>query len=154
MATSHTMQKAQQTGTRGNLALMIVLRVIGAGLLAGMAYIHYDLWGLGYSSVSLIGPLFLVNAIVGVLLALAVLVLPGTLLGITSTLSSLFTLGTLAALLVSIFWGLFGFHETLGAPLLKTTLIVEGAGVVVLAVLAMLAARRNGMWNWRPSTTS
>jgi hypothetical protein len=151
MATSHTMQK---TGTRGNVVFMVALRIVGAALLVGMAYIHYDLWGLGYSSVSLIGPLFLANAIIGVLLAIAVIVMPSTLLGITSTLSSLFTLGTLAALLVSIFWGLFGFHETLGAPLLKTTLTVESAGVVVLAVLAVLAARGNGLWKWLPSSGS
>lgn len=150
MTTSDTMQRAGST--RGNAVILIALRIVGAALLVGMAWIHYHLWGLGYSSVPLIGPLFLVNAVVGVLLAVAVLALPGKLLSITATLSSLFTLGTLAALVVSMVWSLFGFHETPGAPLLKTTLIVEGAGVIVLAVLAMLAARGNGMWKWLPNS--
>lgn len=149
MATSDTMQRS--SSTRGNAVLMIALRIVGAGLLVGMAWIHYHLWGLGYSSVPVIGPLFLANAIIGVLLAVAVLALPGKLQGITATLSSLFTLGTLLALLVSMSWGLFGFKESTGAPLLKTTLIVEGAGVIVLAVLAVLAARGKGMWKWLPS---
>ena len=134
------------------LALLVVLRIVGALALLGMAYIHYHLWGIGYHTVSLIGPLFLVNAIAGAALAIAVLTVPRGLLGITSALSSLFTLGTLAALLVSLFWGLFGFKETTGAPLLKTTLIVEGLGVLVLAVLAALAARGEGMWRWLPAT--
>ncbi len=151
MTTSGTVRPAT---TRSNVVLAVALRIVGAALLVGMAWIHYHLWGLGYSSVSLIGPLFLTNAIVGVLLALAVLFIPGRLLGITSALSSLFTLGTLAALLVSIFWGLFGFDETFQGPLVKTTLVVEIAGVIVLALLAGVAARRNGMWNWTaPSAT-
>lgn len=151
MATSHTVDKAR---ARGNVALMIGLRIVGAALLVGMAWIHYYLWGLSYSSVPVIGPLFLVNAIVGVLLAIAVIVIPSRMLGITAALSSLFTLGTLAALLTSIFWGLFGFQETFQAPLIRTTLAVESAGVIVLAVLATLAARGDGMWRWLPNSVS
>jgi hypothetical protein len=145
MTTSDTVRPAT---TRSNVVLLVTLRIVGAALLVGMAWIHYHLWGLGYSSVSLIGPLFLTNAIVGVLLAVVVLFIPGRLLAITSALSSLFTLGTLAALLVSIFWGLFGFVETFSGPLVKTTLAVEIAGVVLLAVLAAVAAQRSGMWDW------
>src|ERR1700754_263753 len=110
MATSQAMRPAIMP-----VAAMVVLRILGAAGLLGMAYIQYHLWGIGYNTVSLIGPLFLVNAIVGALLAIAVLVVPGRMLGITATLSSLFTLGTLAALLVSLFWGLFGFKESVGA---------------------------------------
>ncbi|HEX5400879.1 MAG TPA: hypothetical protein VFX16_01110 [Pseudonocardiaceae bacterium] len=138
---------------RGNVVLTVGLRIVGAVLLVGMAWIHYHLWGIGYNTVSLIGPLFLVNAIVGALLAIAVLAVPGRMLGITATLSSLFTLGTLAALLVSLFWGLFGFKESIGAPLLKTTLVVEGAGVIILAILGALAARGDGMWQWLPTSS-
>jgi hypothetical protein len=151
MATSDT--TVRPAAARGNLVLTVGLRIVGAALLVGMAWIHYHLWGIGYNTVSLIGPLFLVNAIVGALLAIAVLVVPGRMLGITATLSSLFTLGTLAALLVSMFWGLFGFKETTGAPLLKTTLLVEAAGVVFLAILGLLAARGDGMWKWLPNST-
>ncbi|HEY3752270.1 MAG TPA: hypothetical protein VGL80_24060 [Pseudonocardiaceae bacterium] len=151
MATSDT--AVRPATARGNFLLTVGLRVVGAALLLGMAWIHYHLWGIGYNTVSLIGPLFLVNAIVGVVLAIAVCAVPGRMLGIMATLSSLFTLGTLAALLVSMFWGLFGFKETTAAPLLKTTLVVEAAGVIILAILGVLAARGDGMWKWLPTTT-
>jgi hypothetical protein len=149
MTTSGTVRP---TTVRSHLVVMITLRVVGALLLLGMAWIHYHLWNVGYNTVSLIGPLFLVNAIVGVALAVAVCVVPNRMLGIASSLSSLFTLGTLAALVVSLFWGLFGFHETVQAPLLRTTLFVEALGVLALAGLAALAARAEGMWRWLPST--
>lgn len=142
MTTSETVRPA---AARSNVVVLVATRIVGAALLVGMAWIHYHLWGEGYSSVSLIGPLFLTNAIAGVLLALVVLLIPGRMLGVTAALSSLFTLGTLAALLVSIFWGLFGFTESFQGPLVTTTLVVEIAGV---AALAALAARAGGMWGW------
>lgn len=145
MTTSHTVEKA---GARGNVALMVTLRIIGAALLVGMAWIHYDLWTeSGHSNqfgLNFVVTLFLVNAIVGVLLAIAVLVIPRRMLGITSVLSSLFTLGTLVALLVSIFWGLFGYTETFSNPLVPPTIVEEAAAVIVLAVLGWLAVRANG----------
>jgi hypothetical protein len=151
MATSDILRPAT---AHGNFVLTVGVRIVSAALLLGMAWIHYHLWGIGYNTVSLIGPLFLVNAIVGVVLAIAVCAVPGRLLGITATLSSLFTLGTLAALLVSLFWGLFGFKETAAAPLLRTTLIVEAAGVIILAILAAVAAQGDGMWRWLPASTA
>lgn len=132
-------------------ALLIVLRVAGALLLLGMAWIHYFLWQSDdYSSVNVIGPLFLVNVVIGVLLAVAVVSVPGRMLSVTSALSSLFTLGTLAALLTSLVWSLFGFRESTQGPFVKTTIAVEAFGVVVLAILAAVSARRSGMWQWVP----
>jgi hypothetical protein len=149
-----TMSRTARPATgRAGLAVLVGLRVAGAALLVGMAWIHYHLWVLGYSSQSLIGPLFLTNAVAGVVLALAVLGLPSRALGVTAALSSLFTFGTLAALVVSLFWGLFGFRESIQGPLVKTTFVVEIAGVVVLGVLAAVASRRNGMWRWLPGGT-
>lgn len=131
--------------------LLIALRVAGALLLLGMAWIHYFLWQSDdYSSVNVIGPLFLVNVVIGVVLAVAVVSVPGRLLSVTSALSSLFTLGTLAALLVSMVWSLFGFRESTQGPFVKTTIAVEALGVVVLAILAAVSARRSGMWQWLP----
>jgi cation transport ATPase len=144
---------AMRTGTaRANAVVTMGLRIVGAGLLLAMAWIHWYLWAYSqYDSVPVIGPLFLINAIVGALLAIAVLAAPSRMLGITATLASLFTLGTLAALLVSIFWGLFGLQESLQGPLVPTTLTVEPLGVIVLAVLAVVATRSAGMWNWLPN---
>ncbi len=49
--------------------------------------------------------------------------------------------GTLAALLLSLTIGLFGFSDTLQAPLAPTTLVVESIGVVLLGMTAALIGR-------------
>lgn len=140
--------------SRGHLVLTVGLRIVGAALLLGMAWIHWYLWAYSsYDTVPVIGPLFLINAILGVLLAIAVCAAPGRMLAIAGALSSLFVLGTLVALLVSLWWGLFGLQESLQGPLVPVTLVVEPLGVIVLAVLAAVAARRDGMWNWLPGST-
>lgn len=152
MTTSDTWRPATTRWlTRWQAALLVGLRVIGALLLLGMAYIHYFLWQSDdYSSVNVIGSLFLVNVVIGVLLAAAVCCVPNRVLSVTAALSSLFTLGTLAALLASMVWSLFGFRESTQGPFVKTTVTVEALGVIVLAVLAALSARRSGMWQWLP----
>lgn len=155
MTTSHTADKAQ---TRASAVLLLVLRIIGAGLLGGMAWIHYDLWTQSGSSsdagINFVVALFLVNAIVGALLAIAVLVIPGRMLSVTAAVSSLFTFGTLMALLVSIWWGLFGYTESFQNPLVPPTIVEEVAAVIVLAVLAVFAGRANGMWSWVPGNNN
>lgn len=145
---SHTMRS---DNARVSFAVMVALRVVGAGLLATMGWIHFYLWAYGGFGEGLVGVLFLINGIVGGLLAIAVLFMPGRLLGITAALSSLFTLGTLAALLGSMWFGLFGFYESTQTPLVPTTLVIEPLGVIALAVLATVAARQDGLWSWLPT---
>jgi hypothetical protein len=148
MATSGTMPASS---TRVTPATMVVTRILGAAALLAMAGIHFFLWGWDqYDQVPIIGPLFLINAVVGVLLTVAICVVPWRMLAITATLSALFDLGTLFALLVSIFWGLFGVRESFQYTIVTSTVVVEIAGVAVLAVLASLASRRAGMWTWLP----
>lgn len=146
MATSDTVEAST---ARSSVVVLVVLRIVGAALLVGMAYIHFHLYGAGYY-LTTVGPAFIANAVLGLLGAIALLVLPNRMLGIISTLGGLLALGTLAALLISIYGNLFGYQETLSAPLLKSTFVVESAGVVVLAVLAALSTRSFGMWNWLP----
>ncbi|HEX5405775.1 MAG TPA: hypothetical protein VFX16_26165 [Pseudonocardiaceae bacterium] len=146
MATSNTVGASTD---RANFVVTLILRIAGAALLVGMAYIHYHLYVAGYH-LTAVGPAFIANAVLGIIAAIAVLVMPSKLLSITSALSSLLMLGTFAALMISIYAGLFGYKETTTAPLLKTTYVVEIAGTIVLAVLAILVARRHGMWKWMP----
>ena len=119
-----------------------VLRVLGAVLLLAIAGIHLYLWQQGYRNIAVIGPAFMLQAIIGVGGALLVLVARGRLLPVAAALGALFALGSLGALLVSTFVGLFGFRESTAAYLWWETLWVEIAAVVVLAVLAGLTARR------------
>ncbi|HEX5114140.1 MAG TPA: hypothetical protein VFW65_02975 [Pseudonocardiaceae bacterium] len=146
MATSDTMGAST---ARSNVVALVVLRIVSALLLLGMAYIHFHLYRAGYY-LTAVGVPFIINSVLGLLGAIALVVVPNKMLAIMGTLGSLLSLGTLAALLISIYGSLFGYHETLSAPLLKSTFAVESAGVVVLAVLAVLAARRFGMWKWLP----
>ena len=118
------------------------LRVVGAALLAGMGWIHWELYDLGYSSVPTIGPLFLLNAVLGALAAAAVLVTPSRWLALVELGGALLSFGTLAALVTSATVGLFGFTETWDAPLIGRTLVVETVGVVVLLAAALLHRRR------------
>jgi hypothetical protein len=118
------------------------LRVVGALLLAAMGWIHLDLWLDGYRTIDVIGPAFLLNTIGGFGLAALLLVTPRRFLPWVAALGALFCAGTLGALLISTWWGLFGFKETTAASLWWESFWVELAGFVVLAALAALAARR------------
>jgi hypothetical protein len=141
MATSNASSTARiSINARG--VLLVLLRIAGAALLLGMAWIHWHLWlDDGYRTLTPIGQLFLANAIGGVVLAIAVGLTPNRFLVLVSSLCALFTAGPLAALLLSLTSAsLFGFHESIQAPLAVTTIWVEAAGVVVLAGLSVLAA--------------
>jgi hypothetical protein len=118
------------------------LRLLGAALLLAIAGIHLYLWQQGYSGIELIGPAFLAQAVIGVGGAGLLLVTRGRLVALAAALGALFALGSLGALLVSTFVGLFGFREATTATLWWETLWVEIAAIVVLAVLTAVAARR------------
>jgi hypothetical protein len=122
--------------------LLWTLRVLGAGLLAGMGWIHLDLWLDGYRTIDVIGPAFLLNAIAGFGLAILLLVSPRPLLLGVAALGAVAALGTLGGLLLASTVGLFGFVESTAAALWWESFWVEVAAVVVLGALAALAARR------------
>ncbi|KUO09724.1 hypothetical protein [Streptomyces sp. DSM 15324] len=123
-------------------AATLVLRLAGAGLTAAMAAIHLRLWAEGYRGLDTIGPLFLLNGVVGLLLALALLGTPVRRLAPVAAVTALFTAGTLGALVLSLTTGLFGFVESMDAELVRPTVYVEAAGVAVLAVLTVVAHSR------------
>ncbi|MGZ4507575.1 MAG: hypothetical protein ACXVX8_17260 [Blastococcus sp.] len=120
------------------VALVLVLRVAGAALLAGTAWIHLHLWSIGYDGIAWIGPLFLVNAVSGFLLAAAVLAAPRRLLFWPAAAGGLLEAGTLGALALSSTVGLFGFVESTAASLFWPSVVVEAAGTVLLATLAVV----------------
>jgi hypothetical protein len=122
--------------------LLWAFRIVGAALLAAMGWIHLDLWLDGYRSIDWIGPAFLLNAIAGFGLAVLLLVTPRPLLPWVAALGTLTALGTLGGLLLATTVGLFGFVESTAAKLWWTSFWVEIAAAVVLAALAVLAARR------------
>ncbi|MEU8762930.1 hypothetical protein [Streptomyces sp. NPDC048659] len=118
------------------------LRLTGAALTVAMALIHLYLWGDGYRDLATIGVLFLLNGVIGLALAAALLGTPRRFLAGVAAATALFTAGTLGALVLSLTTGLFGFRETVDARLVVTTLVVETAGVLVLAALTLRARPR------------
>jgi hypothetical protein len=117
----------------------ILWRVLSALLLLTMGGIHLYLVLNGFGG--LLGVLFVLNAIGGVVLAIAMIAAPRRFLLVASVLSLLFMAGTLLALVLALTVGLFGIHEQLGTQLVPTTLIVESIGTIVLAVTTALAFR-------------
>jgi hypothetical protein len=113
----------------------VALRTVSAFLVAAMGVIHLYLWISSFRDVPVIGALFLVNAVGSGVLAAALVGAPRRLLGAVAVVSALFTGGTLAALLLSMVVGLFGYRET-GGGLVVPTIIVEAAGVGALVALA------------------
>ncbi|RBY91004.1 hypothetical protein [Blastococcus sp. TF02A-30] len=118
------------------------LRLLGAALLAATAWIHLDLWRDGYRDVDVIGPAFLLAVVLGSGSAALLLVVPRAVLPWVAALGALVCGGTLAALLVSTWVGLFGFRESTAAALWWESFWVEAAGALVLAGLAWLASAR------------
>lgn len=82
--------------------LVVVGRLLGAGLTAAMGWIHLQLWVDGFREVPVVGTLFLLNAIGAAVLAVVLLVVPVRLLSAAAAVTAVFTAGTLAGLILSL----------------------------------------------------
>ena len=120
---------ALQTRVRG--AAPTIALLVGAVLVGWSATIHLHLWMNGYRNVATIGPLFLVQSIVGYLVAAAIAV---TRRRFVALIGAGFLVSTIAGLLLSAWVGLFGFHDGFDAPFAGLSIVVEGAGALTLAL--------------------
>lgn len=118
-----------------------VLVVVGSALMVWSGVTHLQLWSDGYRSISVIGPLFLIQGIGGIALAVVIAVFRRVVL---MAAGAVMMAATAAGLLLSVGIGLFGFQESLAVPYAMSSLVVEFAGAAVLAAAAaiVLAARR------------
>jgi hypothetical protein len=124
------------------------LFVLGAAAVAVSASIHLHLWLDGYSAIATIGPLFLLQAISGYGLALALVAFRRLLVAVAG---AGFLIATLVAFMLSVNGGLFGFEEQWSAPFATVAFVDEALGAAVL-LLAVLAVRSSA--GTRGSTTS
>jgi hypothetical protein len=116
---------------------VLVLAGTGAGFLVWSAVIHLELWSDGYKDISVIGPLFLVQSIVCIILAVAIVALRWLALLAAGGVAGV---ATAVGLLLSVHVGLFGFTESLSVPYAVLSLAVEfTAAFVLLAGTALLA---------------
>jgi hypothetical protein len=125
------------SGSAARRAGLTLGLVIGSVLLALSGAIHLQLWSMGYRTIPTIGPLFLIQGIAGFLFA-SVLLLSRRLLVVV--MAGGFMLATIGGLLFSVYFGLFGFKDTLAAPYAGLSLSVEGSGALLLAVVGVLLA--------------
>jgi hypothetical protein len=125
---------AQLTSPLSRWAVTL-LAVAGAALLVWSGVIHLQLWSDGYRDISVIGPLFLIQGITGIALALALVVFRRLVL---LAAGAVLLAATAAGLLLSAGIGLFGYQESLAVPYAETSLAVEFTGAVVLVVAAVI----------------
>jgi hypothetical protein len=118
-------------------ATTLLLRVACVALLAWIGYIHLHLWLEGYRHIPTNGPLFLLDAIAGFVLAAALLAWPRPLAGL---LAAGYTAATLGALLISLGVGLFGFRESTSASYVAESLAIEAITVLALIAWTILMA--------------
>jgi hypothetical protein len=125
-----------------SLAARVVVTVViaaGAVCLAGSGVIHLYLWGkqYGYKDVPTIGPLFIIQGIATILVALLVIVsrrVAVLLIGAGILFASV------VALVLAVNVGLFGFKDSWLAPYAWTSFYEELAGGVLLLAAAVAVA--------------
>jgi hypothetical protein len=126
---------ARPTGSATRRAMITLAMITGAALVAAASAIHLHLWATGYRAIPTIGPLFLVQGIVGAILAV---VLAATRRLFAVVAAAGFMVATIGGLLLSVYVGLFGFMDSLAAPFAGLSLAVEGVGALMLASVGVV----------------
>ena len=116
---------------------VLALTGTGAGFLVWSAVIHLMLWSDGYKDISVIGPLFLVQAIACIVLAVAIVALRWLVLIAAGAVAGV---ATAVGLLLTASVGLFGYVESLTVPYADLSLAVEFTAAFVLLVAACVLA--------------
>ena len=124
-------------GSAGRRIAALLLRLACVALLGWIGYIHLHLWLEGYRQIPTDGPLFLLNAVAGFVLAVGLLVWSAPLGGL---LAAGYTAATLGALLISLTVGLFGFRESISASYVAQSLIIEPITILALASWTVLVS--------------
>ena len=125
--------------TRTSQRVLWVLRILSALLLVATGGIHLYLALNGVGGI--LGVMFILNAVAGLVLAIAIVALRGRMLQAAAVLSLLFLIATLGALVLALTVGLFGIHQDWNFTLVPETVIVESIGIVVLAVTTAMVLR-------------
>jgi hypothetical protein len=134
-------QSTRQASQDSRTGLMWLLYLCDAGLLITSGLIHLHLWDVAYRHVKTLDVLFLVQVVLCLLAALAVLITRHVLVVLAA---AALMAGTMVGFILARTVGIFGFHLTFSSGLAYTVLIVEGAGVVLLSLTAWL------LWQRRP----
>ena len=128
---------------------VLALAAIGAAFLVWSAVIHLELWGDGYSDISVIGPLFLAQGIGCIVLGVAIVAFRSLALLAAGAVAGA---ATAVGLLLTVHGGLFGYTESLSVPYATLSLAVEfTAAFVLLLATAVLALSPSARGAARPA---
>ena len=128
---------------------VLALTAIGAAFLIWSAVIHLELWGDGYSDISIIGPLFLAQGIGCIALGVAIVAFRRLALLAAGAVAGA---ATAVGLLLTAHGGLFGYTESLSVPYATLSLAVEfTAAFVLLLATAVLALSPSARGAARPA---
>ncbi len=107
-------------------------RVAAAGFVLVGGLIHLQLWQDGYRGIRYIGPWFIANVAVSALFVVALLARRDVRVGVASV---VFSVASLAALVMSRTVGLFGFSEQIWTDASVQATAAEVGAIVAVAVL-------------------
>lgn len=124
-----------RTEPGGLFAVDGVLRGLCAAAVLLSADIHIVLWAEGFSDIAVIGPMFVLNAIAGLVIGVGLVVWRHWLVAF---LAAGFNAATLAAYYLSVTIGLFGFKETSVGTQQFLAEIGEIAGLVTAVALLIV----------------
>lgn len=115
--------------------------VVGGLLLVWSAFIHVHLWKSdGYRHLPTIGPLFILQSIVGMVMGVAVVAVRRVWVAV---LGAGFAVSTMAGFLLSVGVGLFGFQDTWSAPFAQQAFFIEVAATAALVLAGALCLMRS-----------
>jgi hypothetical protein len=132
-----TTTKARQDSLRGQLPVL-ALCIVDAGLLITSGLIHLHFWNIAYRHVPTLGPLFLVQVIATLLIAVA---LVATRRLIVVAAAFLLMGGTIVGFILVRTVGLFNFKLGFTSGLAATVLVVEAVAMVMTAITAWVITR-------------
>jgi hypothetical protein len=132
VSTTHARRSA---AGRRSQTWMWLLYICDAGLLVASGLIHLHLWDIAYRHVKTLDVLFLVQVILALLAAVALLATRRLIVVLASL---LLMAGTIVGFFLARSVGIFGFKLTFSSGLANTVLIIEFVAVVLLAITAAL----------------
>jgi hypothetical protein len=115
------------------------LRILAAAAVLVSAAVHLKVWVDGYRDLNIIGPLFLLNVVAGVVIALLLVTWRHWL---PLLLAAGFGAATLLAFVTAATVGLFGVHEIW----VSTTGITAGVAEIVALLAALWELQREFPW--------
>jgi hypothetical protein len=123
-------------------------RIVTAGAVLVSAWVHWSLWRQGFRDFHVVGPAFLLNAVAGLVIGVALVAWRHW---VPPLLAIGFGLSTLGAFVVSATVGLYGIHEVWTGSWVLTAAVSEAVAVAGGALVLLLDRASRGQSEHRLS---